>query len=91
MALQTISEMLEFNDHARQFLNFLHRQRVASSSSIEGAREFLKSAREWSCGGDLPPPKIDLLPVLYSLPLRINGSAAPRLHRNKLHEKAATE
>jgi hypothetical protein len=57
MALKIISEILEFNDDARQFLNFLHRQMVASSSSIEGAREFLKSARQWNLSGGLPPPK----------------------------------
>jgi hypothetical protein len=79
-----IAEMLSFNDDARQFLNLLHRQRAMSSGSIAAAREFLRTARHWDWSGGLPPPKIESLPVLNSLPQRRDGSVDPWLHCKKL-------
>jgi hypothetical protein len=58
-----ISEIVKFNDDARQLLDQVHRQRVSSSTSIEAARESLKTACK------LSPAKIEPLPVLISIPL----------------------
>jgi hypothetical protein len=79
-----IAEMLSFNDDARQFLNLLHRQRAMSSRSIAAAREFLGTARHWDWSGGLPPPKIESLPVINSLPQGIDGSVDPWLQWKQL-------
>jgi len=63
MALQAISEIVKFNDDARQSLDQLHRQRVSSSTSIEAASEFqdcLQMGWEWGPS----PATIEPLPVL---------------------------
>jgi hypothetical protein len=64
MARQTVSEIVKFNDDARQSLDHLHSQRVSSSTSIEAASEFLKTASKWDGNGGPSLEKIEPLPVL---------------------------
>ena len=78
MDRKAISQMLSFNEDARQFLEQLQRQMAFSSASIEAAGAFLRIAPKWD--GDRAPAKIE------PLPSRSGVSADPWLQRNESQE-----
>jgi hypothetical protein len=85
MASQNISE--RFNDKARQLLDYIHRQRPASSALKDAARDLIKSIYKLEGNGGLPPPKIEPLPASTSRHSKANAIRDPWLHWNTLQGK----